>query len=1155
MGDYSSSIKKLNDELLIFINRYEVLDEKDPITNSLLKKLKKQINSLNTTSNQYVAGLEKQIKNFDVFFNQIIEQSKKQQAEINQHLDASLEVINAKYIKKINQLNDEINKFKITSENKLTELKQDIDFFIISSKQRENIFETEYEENIKRYDYQIASAKETYNQSIVSFNTELEKNTSALDNSYFGSLYTFDESTEQLIERLNEKIDKCNSELQEVSDKLTNVRNQMKEKFRQESVYLNDEIRVLLNEKNKTIINARTRYSKSQSTSAMEKENKRQEYQLEGQKILKDFVFNMTELDEYTNEYKSIHNQNVEKENRKYFYKILSLNKKQNTDVKRIIDNSIYKDVDLDKYTKHLIRAKNRIYYRMTNQLKRTQFKKLKNFELLYQKEMENTRNNKTLLDLDKTYSLKVLAEKEQSDNKYYQELNSIYENDMNLLIQISNMKYNQKANLVKCQSRIRNKGLEKDLDISEANFQKKIEMIQTSINKLKFEIDGAMELKKLVHQFEENNYLKKLNHLSVTTLLEIEKCKVLDQYNHRQYAHNVLNSKTNLIYSQKKLEIENQQFEALSNIKIDKVKNILQRDTINAAYKIKEDQIYEGEEKNVQNRNTQYELDSISHAVLYERFKAEIKAIHQIVSTFILLVQEIEGFSVKFLAIFFNSISIRPQYFDIIQVFVTDFLKIITDYYSNLVSNLNEHECEVIYKRIEFEEKFKFKTYYNDLLKSYESDRKRLLTKQKSISDTLDNYTKTVETFKSRIYNLENQNNLIRQKIYSKQTKQQKENIYKEYLNNKQKITDFKKKIDDILKFKDILERDNKTLSNELRILDKEYNNRVDEIKKMQYNSAISFYDLRRNLSKYSLDIIQRVNLLMIKSQVPPFKYFNYQSVISGFKNRFNNFNSEIIRGIYDIIHEFYKDTSEAIERDKRLLLIKFKHDIEHIHNKASNLIEENKKEYDKKVSGYIQELKNLDSKYASEDKKYSFLIKENDEQYNTEVKQILDNKKQSLARFYIEFYAMCENLEGIIANYNQEMKELETKFKNDKANLTKHIINEKNNISNSLDSFIKAKEELINHLPAATKFQSQMLNKETREINAGIENEIKNAKLKFNLERKSIQKNISNIQATLEQTLMENEVKHQKDIIKEKKNHVIQLKHLEKNIKIYMH
>lgn len=1149
MSDYSVSIKKLNDELLAFINRYEILDEKDPISNTLLKRLRKQINSLNTTSNQYVAGLSKQLKNFDDRFKSISETHQEKEKEIQMHLTTSLEVINTKYVKKINELNEEINKLKAASEEKLSVARQDIEYFIISSKQRENIFEREYEENIKRYDYQIAMARETYNQSIKTYNTQYEKEDKALDESYASLLKNFDESTEQLVNRLNSKIIKANEELEEVSKKLQNIRNQMKEKFRQESIFLNNEIQVLVEEKNKTIVNARTRYTKSQNASAMEKENKRQEYQLESQGILKDFVYNISELDEYTGNYKLQHKLQLEKEQRQLHYHILKLYKKQNTEITAAVDNGYAVNGEYDKYTKYQIRLKNKLYYKLQNQAKRTQLKKLKSLELLFQKELEKTRHNKALLDLDKTYGLKVLTEKEQSDNKYYQEMNNIYENDMNLLIQIANMKYNQKANLVKCQSRIRNKGMEKDLDISEANFQKKIEMIQTSINKYKFEIDGALKLKDIVHKYEENCFLQKKNYLTVSSLLEIEKCKVLDQYNRRQYEHNTLNSKTNLVYGKKKLELENEKFETLTNIEIEKIKSALQRDVINAAYKIKEDQIYEAEDKQIQNRNTQYEIDSINHTVLYERFKAEIKIIHQILSTFILLVRELETFSFRILSMFFNSINVRPEYLDIIKIFVNDFLKIINAYYSNLISNLNEQECEVIYKRIEFEERFKFKTYYNDLLSSYEADRKRLLTKRKSITDTLENYTKTVDTFRSRLYNLQNQNNLIKQKLNSKQAHSSRADILKELNSNHQKITDYEKKIEDILKFKRILGKDNLSLSNELKLLEKEYNHRIAEIKKMQYNSAISFYDLRRNLSKYSSFVIQKTTAQLDKQAIP-IKYFDFHTLINDYKNNFTKSNSAIFKEFYEIINIFYQDTYTSIEKDKRLLLIKFKHDIAHIYAKTTVLIEENQKEYDKKVSTYIQELKTLKNQYQEEEKKYKDILQENDERYQEEIKLILQKKKESLNRFYTEFYAMCDNLTGIKTNYKTESRNRENRFQRDKMDLTKTIISEKTEVSENLENFIKAKEELINHLPTATKFQSQQLHKETREINAGIENEIKQVKAKFNIERKNIQKNISNIHSNLEQTLLENETKHQKDIMKEKKNHIAQTRHLEKNI-----
>ena len=87
----------------------------------------------------------------------------------------------------------------------------------------------------------------------------------------------------------------------------------MKERFRQESISLNNSIRILVDEKNKNIVNARTRYSKSQSASLVEKENKKQNYQVESQKILKDFVFSMTQLDSYASTYKEIYQNNVDK--------------------------------------------------------------------------------------------------------------------------------------------------------------------------------------------------------------------------------------------------------------------------------------------------------------------------------------------------------------------------------------------------------------------------------------------------------------------------------------------------------------------------------------------------------------------------------------------------------------------------------------------------------------------------------------------------------------------------------------------------------------------------------------------------------------------------------------------------------------------------
>lgn len=1152
MGDYSSSIKKLNDELLAFINRYEILDDKDPITNQVLKRFKKQINSHNTTSNQFVDILSKHQKNFDESYKSIYAHHDIEINKINALLDYSLEVINDKYVKKINHLKEEISKIKKDRERKIYELNQDIEFFFISSDQRASIFESEYEENVRRFDYQIQNAKETYNQSIDDHNIMLETNLEALKLEHEEALKSFDESTAGIIDRLNLQMEKTKLELDEVTNKLMHVRTQSKEKMRQESVMLNEQIHEILTDKNKSVVNARERYTKALNDSSNEKEKKRQDYQTSSQKILKDFVFNMTSLDEYLNNYKTNYNKAIDDEKRKLQYKLLELYKKEENDIKNILANGLSINDDYDKYTKKLIKNRNKEYHKLANQYKGQQDKQLINYEMLYEKELEQSRCNKTIMDIERSHSLKIINEKEQSDNKYYQELSNVYENDMNYIIKVSNMKYNQKANMLKCQSRIRLKGYEKDLDISEANFQKKIEMIRSSLEKLELEKKGALDLNVLVHKHENDQYNSKINNLSVNTLLEIEKCKLLDQYNLRQYQQNILNTKTNLLYSKKKLEIENQQFETLTKITMKKIKNELQRDLISTAYKIREEQILEDLDKKIQNRNSQYAIDSKNHNALYERFKGEIRTIHQILSTFVLLIKDAEAFITRLLSTFLNSVSVRPEYMNIIRIFINDFLNIVLDYFKNLVIDLNENESRVINRRLDFEEKFKFKVYYNDLVQNYENDRKKLLAKRKSINDTLDNYVKTVDSFKNRIYNIENQNNLIKGKILTHTgDKNQKNTLIAELNNNKLRINDFQKKIDDINGFKEILEKDNKQIINDLKDIDNEYNKRVNEIKKMQYNSAISYYTLRNDITKATSIIIDRAESLIEEIQDNPINYYNLNGTINYYRNKLNKFNTSICKNLYNIINIFNEKTSKAIKKEKSLLIFKFKNDIDHIHNKARIQLDNNQYEFDKKISAQMLEYRHLEAEYNEKEKYFNQMLKDNDTQYNIDVNEILDNKKKSLTRFYNEFNAMCENTSGINTTFNHEMHDLKQIFQQNKVALSKNVVNESNIISNNLEEFIKAKDEIINHLPQATKFQFQQLNKETREINSQIEADLRNEKMLFNTERRNIQKNITRIQEALNQTLVENEIEYQRDIIKEKKNHAIQIKHIENNYK----
>lgn len=1151
MSNYSVAIKNFNTDLLEFLHKYEIIDDKDPITNDLLKKIKKLINSLNTTSNQHNTILKNQSDSFDEEFKKTIEEHKLEEKNINEKLKTAIKIINKKYMDKVNLLNSEINKLKMLNADKIYEYEQDIEYFIISSKQREDIFEQEYEDNAKRYEYQITAARDTYNLNIDAANTKLEKYRYELNISYNDALESYSKETELLINTLNAQIDELQTQLNAVNSDFTAFRNQMKDKFRQESMLLNDEIRLLVDSKNNNIVNARARYTKSLNDSAIEKENKRQEYQQESQRIQREFVFNITQIDEKANENKNAHFSYIENKTRLLEYQLFDIHKDEEKEILGIINTTSSEDEDKNKI-KRQIKNKHKQFFKLKNQKIDLHDQELKYLNRKYNVSLEKDRNNKALLDIDRNHSLKVFTEKEQRDNKYYQELSNIYENDSNLLIKIANMKYNQKANLVKCQSRIRVKELEKEQEIAEADFQKKIEGIQTKINVLKLEIEGAIKLRDSVNEYEKTKFNKKNNNLTVNTLLEIEKSRLLNQYNHRQYQTNLLNSKTNLLFSKRKLQIENNQFEAISKIKIEQCNSALNRDIINAAYKIKEEQIFESEDKQIQNRNNQYALDSINHTVLHKRFNGEIRLIHQILSTFVLLINELEEFISKVLTVFFNSIKVRPEYVNIIRTFLVDFYKIINDYYSDLLISLYTQEEDVINNRIEFEEKFKFKTFYNDILSTYEQERKRLITKQKSIIDTAESYSKTIETFKSRVYNLENQNNAIKQRIKNPYLKDDRPTLYKEYRDNTNKKLDFKQKIDDINKLKNILMADNKSINNDLKNLEIDYNTRINEVKKMQYNNAHGFFSLKKELEKYTTLMASKQKISFFTDKAMQIKYYDLDGMIANYQKRFYAGNINLFTRLYKIVDLFYDRIYTSIQKDKKLLLLKHKNDVAHIHNQTSLLIEENRKEYDKKVEYYINELNSLIIKQKVTEKKFADTLVENEKTYNEEVKSILLEKKESLDKFYREFYAMCDNLVGINENYNIESNTLDIDFDINKLDLANGITNEKKNLSEKLVSFIKDKDELISQLPQATRFHSAHLNKETRELNTQIEIDLKNEKTNFNIERKNIMKNISNIDSTLQQTLIELENKHQLDIIREKKNHNNILRHIDSTLVI---
>ncbi len=1135
MVDFSSSVKELIDKLNDFIKQYEILDDKDPLTINLLKELKKQIQHFNSSSLEYTSNLKKYKQNFDKASKAKIDLNKNQTQDVTNKLNLALDIIKSKYTNKNDEIKSSVKDAKDDLKNKINELDLDVSFFITASSQKSEIYEDEYEQNVKKYNYQIEVAQESYDNSIKEFNDDYQKNYEKLLDDYNEKIKRLDFETNKVNEHLQSRINEYNNLLNKYLNNLRSVNFETKEKNRKESVALNQEIKTLIDERNSAIVNARNVYTDALNGSTSAKEEKHQEYQSEGQKIQKEFVISISEQDEYSNVCKKDFDSSINDAKRDYYYRDLKETLKQN----KILEE-ISKEEQDEKSFKRRLKVRNKYSYLKKLENRKECEKNLNEIENYYQLQSEDIRYNKTLLELSKNHNIKIINNKEQTDNKYYQELNSIYENEMNLAIKAANIKYNQKANNAKCESRIRLKHIEKESDIAETNLQKNIEGLNTEILKLEAEIELNSKLRELTYQYETDRFSNLKKNLNVSNTLEIEKCKILNNYNKRQFADNILISKAVLNHGKERLEYENNKSRDVHDITVEIEKEKLNNIVNNSNYKIKLNHEYQAEDEQIQIRNTRYQIDVLKNELSQTRYRFEIKLINQAFSTLINLSKEIETFTESFLNDFFDNVQVRPVYERMITNFITLFENNISEYYESILNNFSDIINQIVEDRLKFDEQTKFKLYYNDLEKQKQADLKTLYNKKNAIVDTLKTYNESLQSYSNRVFNIRNQRELVKQKINNKDTKN-KDSLKIEFRNYNQKIKEFSLRFDDVSKLRDATKLELEEINNRIEKTTFDYDKRLLEIKSMQTNASSAYNDLNNSIKKFIANIISQ-ELSFKNIYEFDFDILTDSHIRKEIQNRSNlliNDNKNIFERIYDIINQFRKTMINTMQRDKELLFTKFQNDIFHISSRTNNLLEEITDEMNDKNDESLAKINQLEGKKRSIIKDYDQKFAEFDDNHDEEIEKINNNKQNSLNRFYSEFYSMCRNQDYLAYLHDSTIKSLDSEAIIKRQKLNNNAITKKKEAALNLDQFIESKESLINHLPIATKFFVATVSKEKDETNQSLDLELKNARLEAYQNKKAIEKAITSIELTGTQENDMEKTNYERNISLERRKH----------------
>ena len=1140
MTNFEETLEKAYQELNIFLDKYNVIDEEAPLSGKLIKYLKKSITHMHTEG----AKIIKQAKANFIAFNQGVELDKKNASASIKALDENKEKtlisISNKYSKKLIDLEKEIKTSKIALDNKIHDLEIDIESFIGSSNQTYESYEIECESSIKKYEYQIDNAIDTYNQSIEDFYKIYEERQKRLTEKYNENIKRNSSEAQIIISKLEARINELETELKTYQHELQSIKFQIKERNRQESMTLNDEIKKLMDERNQKIVEARQQYQDNLKNSNNDKEEKHKEYQQESQQILKEFVYSISEQDEYLSIAKQQYEEKMEIEKRDYYYKCLDLAKRQNEDFSSVI-------TDNEKQTKKDLKFKRKTYYDLKEQLNYEETNTLNEIEQSHNEDVEKSRHAKAILELNKNYNLKVINEKEQKNNKYHQQLDNIYENNLNLSINVANLKYNQRANLAKCKSRIRSKDIEKDSDFSEAKIQQNIERVSTDILKLQLDIDCNKTLCELTNKFELANYENKKKNLSVSNLLEIEKYKILNNYNKRQFEYNCLISNTHLKYAKDKLDLEINKNTELTHILVYKNKVLyeLKKELLNI--QIKTNDILKKQDIEILNRNTQYEKDNINGSISKNRLKRELVLIEQITSSLIILIKNMELFCFTFTQSFFGDIQVRPEYVNLINNFLTSFNSIIHSYYKGLFESLTTYLNIILEKRTTFENEFKYNSLFNNLEETHKDEIDELNAKIKNIYEAIKTYDDSLNSTANRVYNLKNQKELVKGKVKTSK-KAERDMLILEENNYQNKINELIDKYNEVYGLRNKAMQEIESLNEKIKSNNQKYEDNKTAIEKMRLASLEPYTVLSNSVNKY-------INNSIFKKQT------NYTKIDSSIttnsktlrllieeKNQNSKKSTVIFKTLYNYINKFISQSNLALQKNKGLVLDDYTNDIDKVWEINNDLLNAQDELVLQTNNKYNSEINNIQKSYNQTEQNYQKLLYENDKKHQNDNEDILEKKKESMTTFYTEFYSMCRNLENVDFNFKTESKEAVEDYKNNKKKVNSDTLEQRKEATIKLQDFKNSKQDLINHLPIATKFFKTQLTKETELFNLNLDEQIKEARMNTTANNKAIDREINQIELTGNQSLDEQKNIYQRNVDRENQKSIKNIKKIEK-------
>ena len=1104
MKDFLECLVDFSNKVNKFMDKYKIADE-SVFTPELTGEILKNINDFETPSSNEISLLEKRraklADNFKSILKDYYKEEKNKKAELKTKLKELKDTADLKTL----ELKNELSKKKKEFEKFEYDTLNDIDFYIESSNQNIFMFEIEHKDSLNRFAYQIAVAKSSYNFNIDTFNSQLEAQLEKITSNYKDSIESCDKSFNELVESYNLIINEKNKVIDNKKEEYHVAQVELKTRKRQESIELNNLIRQYSDEKNDKLDEFKNVYISAQRKDNEERKKLSNQFKVENLKLNRNFVTNIREIDSKIKDIREEYEAYCTNENQIKYYSIFNLHKEEE---RATID--VYSSNN-PKY-KNEIKRLNKIYYKKMLEESNKCEKLIQQAKKNYISSTNENSYQKKLLDITRTTSFNKLNEKQIRDNKYFQELSNRYENQYNYDSFVAINEYNKYANKILLDSSIRNLGIEKELDETDARYQIQIETLVDVIKKYQLEINIASRLNKLNHYFLDEKYNKEVSFLTVSNLLKIEKCKVLDQYNYRQYELNLENSNNILEYSKNKIGLQNDKYSALKKqdvvIASAELHNFTSKNSYDS-YVINSKCLYEQDMANI---NLKFETNLNKNDLLREKFIVELDEYENILQTYIILYSNAIKLWDDLLDLLFDStIDIKDK---LLITFFDGILEILKEY---LVSLTNTYEFlidEEISGHINFDNDFKYKESFNTL------------TEQKASEIAIHNNKKNMYTNEMNL--LISRNDDLRLRLFTLQYENSKNRaekadrrhtintILNELKNNNKQLNSISIKISEV--------------ENDISVIEKKYKKKFDILLKEQEIDNTPYQLFNSHVSDITKKIIENINSQVVVDNLSKKEKYHASLI---------NLNANLLTSLFMNNSTFSEKYQESYNLAVKKINDNYTNELDSMSFTFNNNYTIAKQKYTNNNLVELERIKNLVDERESLEKKYNKIIKENDSNHKLEISRILEAKKNSTNQFYTELYAVSDNLSDIEKDYYANVKIFEDKYENDKQTIIDETLKIKDEYNQSLKNYILNRKAIIHHLPIAIKENEKELIADYKEKNKDLDLKLVQFKKETSTKNNLIKKNLNNIELNYKAALIKIDAKEKIQKSKERKNY----------------